>query len=199
MIKENLRFFRIQFLSNSVINLMGLLIQARAPVYFMKTKFRISAIITLIGFTQLIVIFVNLIKTETLTVETSSIINSLPQIVHSLNNLNFTACWIRSDIQVRSFERAKPNSVLYDFWHKREGDDRCFFSYQPDSLATLKQRKIIVFTDIYQIKILLSLLCAQLMYKEFWISSDTLVEDLETLYSTKKFLPTFLDFQRKFK
>lgn len=199
MKKKRLKFFRLQFLSNSIINLMRLLIQARVPAYFLKNKFRISAIITLIGFAQVTLIFVNLIKTETLTVETGTIINSLSQIVHSLNDLNFTACWIRSDIQVRSFEKAKEGEFFYDFWHKYADKDRCFFSYQPDSLATLKARKIIVFTDIYDIKIVLSLLCTQLMFREFWISTDSLVEDLETLYSTKKFLPKFNELQKKFK
>lgn len=53
-----------------------------------------------IGFFQIIFIFITLIKTDVLTVDTSSIINSLPQIIDSINNLNFTACWIRTDIQV---------------------------------------------------------------------------------------------------
>lgn len=196
---QQLKFFRLQFLSNSVINLMGLFFQSRVPVYFLRKKLRFSALIVLVGFTQITLIFVNLIKTETLTVDTSSFINSLSQIAHSLNNLNFTACWIKSDIQVRSFEKAKPNSLLYDFWHKNEKSERCYFSIQPDSLATLKSRKIIVFTDIYDIKILLSFLCSQLMFKEFWVSSESLVEDLETLYSTRKFLPKFTEFQNKFK
>ena len=196
---QKLKFFRFQFLSNSVINLMGLLFQARVPVHFLKKKLRFSAIIVLIGFYLITLIFVNLIKTETLTVETSSIINSLSQILYSLNSLNFTACWIKSDIQVRSFEKAKSNSLLHYFWHKYDDSDRCYFSYQPDSMATLKSRKIIVFSDEFDIKILLSFLCSQLMFKEFWISSESLVEDLETLYSTRKFLPKFNELQNKFK
>ena len=197
--RRGLKFFRLEFFSNSVINVTGLLIQARVPDYFLKRKFRLSAIITLVGFANVTNIFLDLVKTDSFTVETSSIINSWSQIMHWVNDLNFTPCWIRSDIQVRSFERAKPNSLLYDFWHKYEGDDRCFFSYEPDSMPSVKDRKIVVFADIFQIKIVLNLLCEQMMVQEFWISSDSLVEDLETIYTTKKFLPKLMELQTRFK
>ena len=37
------------------------------------------------------------------------------------------------------------------------------------------------------------------MFKEFWISEESLAEDLETLYSTRKFIPKFNELQNKFK
>ena len=126
---------------------MQFIIQARIPDYFTRIKQKWNTFIIFVGFWQISFIFITLIKTDTLTVDTSSIIDNLSQIVYSINNLNFTACFVRSELQIRLFENAENNSLLHHLWFKDH--DRCYFSYQPDSLFSLKQRKIVVFSGVY--------------------------------------------------
>lgn len=97
--RPRLNLFSVLYVSNAANDLTLFLFQSRIPVHFLKAQ-KWSTFLIFFGFTQVTFIFITLIKTDVLTVDTSSIITNLNQIIYSINNLNFTACWIKSDIQV---------------------------------------------------------------------------------------------------